>query len=228
MDTAETKVKELLSIGETSDFLGVSIDTIRRWEKKGRIEAYRSPGGHRYFKRSELGNLFGKRYSRDETSQQEVVDVQEQNETFTTETLPPLSDAPPAPPEPLEGLAERLEIDSHETASEVAEVPEETTPDVTTTEIAEPPKPPKSEVTVDTQATNLPAQNEDKEEASPISNFSPPISQTVPPWRKTVPTETPKPKLGKIALIGLIIFLIIDALLALIWFLTPRIISPIP
>jgi excisionase family DNA binding protein len=54
----------LLSIGDAADFLGVSVDTLRRWEKKGKIEAYRSPGGHRYFKKEDLSDLFGTKYER--------------------------------------------------------------------------------------------------------------------------------------------------------------------
>jgi excisionase family DNA binding protein len=56
-----------LSIGEASIYIGISIDTLRRWEKKGRINPYRSPGGHRYYSKNELDGLFGKRYSRDTT-----------------------------------------------------------------------------------------------------------------------------------------------------------------
>ncbi len=58
--------KNYLTIGEASEYLGVSIDTLRRWEKKGRITPYRSPGGHRYYEKEELDSLFGKRYTRDE------------------------------------------------------------------------------------------------------------------------------------------------------------------
>lgn len=60
------KLQNLLSIGEASDYVGVSIDTLRRWEKKGKIESYRSPGNHRYFKKSDLDKLFGRKYERDE------------------------------------------------------------------------------------------------------------------------------------------------------------------
>jgi len=52
------------SIGKSSEYLGVSIDTLRRWEKKGVITAYRSPGGHRYFLRPDLDKLFGQKYAR--------------------------------------------------------------------------------------------------------------------------------------------------------------------
>jgi len=55
---------DMLSIGDASEYLNVSIDTLRRWEKKGRIVALRSPGGHRYFKKAELDKVFGTKYSR--------------------------------------------------------------------------------------------------------------------------------------------------------------------
>ncbi|MCL4387368.1 helix-turn-helix domain-containing protein [Patescibacteria group bacterium] len=63
------KGKNLLTIGKASEYLGVSIDTLRRWEKKGRIEPLRSPGGHRYFLKEDLDKLFGKRYLRDEANE---------------------------------------------------------------------------------------------------------------------------------------------------------------
>ena len=52
------KNDKLLSIGEASEYLGVSIDTLRRWEKKEKVKSYRSPGGHRYFRKNDLDTLF--------------------------------------------------------------------------------------------------------------------------------------------------------------------------
>ena len=40
--------------------LGVSIDTLRRWDKNATLRAMRSPGGHRYYSREEI-----ERYSAD-------------------------------------------------------------------------------------------------------------------------------------------------------------------
>ncbi|MHA2426589.1 MAG: MerR family transcriptional regulator [Candidatus Hermodarchaeia archaeon] len=62
---AQREKRDLLSIGEASEYLGISIDTLRRWEKKERITALRSPGGHRYFQKQDLDKLFDTRYTRD-------------------------------------------------------------------------------------------------------------------------------------------------------------------
>ena len=61
----ESEKMDYLSIGDASEYLGISIDTLRRWEKKDRITAYRSPGGHRYFLKEDLKGLFNARYTRD-------------------------------------------------------------------------------------------------------------------------------------------------------------------
>ena len=93
--------KKLLSIGESSEYLDVSIDTLRRWEKKGKIESVRSPGNHRYFLKSDLDKLFGKKYIHEEkaekTEKKEAVeDVSEKDEklpepsTFASISYPTL------------------------------------------------------------------------------------------------------------------------------------------
>lgn len=47
--------KELLTIGETAKILGVSIDTLRRWDKKGILTSFRtSEKGHRYYHRADI------------------------------------------------------------------------------------------------------------------------------------------------------------------------------
>ena len=48
------KNKNLLTIKEAAEFLGVSIDTLRRWDSKGKLRAVRSPGGHRYYSKEQL------------------------------------------------------------------------------------------------------------------------------------------------------------------------------
>lgn len=51
---------EPLLIGEASEMLGVSIDTVRRWEKKGLIRAQRGEHGERRFDRKSLHSLASK------------------------------------------------------------------------------------------------------------------------------------------------------------------------
>lgn len=43
-----------LSIGEAARMLGVSVDTIRRWEGEGRIVSTRTPGNQRRFDLAEV------------------------------------------------------------------------------------------------------------------------------------------------------------------------------
>jgi len=43
-----------ISIGEAAEVLGVSITTLRRWDKAGRLESQRSPSGHRRYDLSQL------------------------------------------------------------------------------------------------------------------------------------------------------------------------------
>jgi excisionase family DNA binding protein len=43
---------ELLPIGETARALGVSVDTIRRWESDGKLNATRTLGNQRRFRRA--------------------------------------------------------------------------------------------------------------------------------------------------------------------------------
>lgn len=48
--------KELLSIGEVAKLLSVSIDTLRRWDKSGKLKPTREAGarGHRYYLRRDI------------------------------------------------------------------------------------------------------------------------------------------------------------------------------
>ena len=46
-----------LRLGDTAALLGVSLNTLRRWSDAGKIVSYRSPGGHRRFKRSDVEKL---------------------------------------------------------------------------------------------------------------------------------------------------------------------------
>ena len=47
--------EKLLNIGQASEILGVSIDTLRRWDESGKLVAIRKEGGtHRYYREKDL------------------------------------------------------------------------------------------------------------------------------------------------------------------------------
>ncbi len=48
------------TVSEAADVIGVSPDTIRRWNKKGLIKATRSPFNHRLFSLKEIKRIYGK------------------------------------------------------------------------------------------------------------------------------------------------------------------------
>jgi excisionase family DNA binding protein len=45
----KTPSLDWMPIGEAAKYLGVSRDTLRRWEKRGKIKSYRTPGGRRRY-----------------------------------------------------------------------------------------------------------------------------------------------------------------------------------
>src|SRR3989344_813400 len=52
-------ISDLVKIGQAAKTLGVSIDTLRRWEKKGKISTVRTPGGTRLYSIDLLNKLVG-------------------------------------------------------------------------------------------------------------------------------------------------------------------------
>ncbi len=48
---------ELISIGKAAKAIGVSVDTLRRWDKSGKLVPIMSPKGHRKYLKSEIGSL---------------------------------------------------------------------------------------------------------------------------------------------------------------------------
>jgi molybdopterin-binding protein len=52
-------------IGEAAKVLGVRVETLRRWEREGRIESSRTPGGQRRVSASEVARLLSERRRRD-------------------------------------------------------------------------------------------------------------------------------------------------------------------
>lgn len=56
MSTRDTQSNEadLVPIGEAARIFGVTVATVRRWEREGKISAQRTPGGQRRFDRAEI------------------------------------------------------------------------------------------------------------------------------------------------------------------------------
>lgn len=46
-----------LRVSEAAALIGVSADTLRRWEKAGRVASFRTPTGHRRFRRDDVEAL---------------------------------------------------------------------------------------------------------------------------------------------------------------------------
>lgn len=46
-----------MAIGEVAKSFGVTVGTVRNWEKQGLIEAIRTPGGQRRFRRTDIEAL---------------------------------------------------------------------------------------------------------------------------------------------------------------------------
>ncbi|QBC87350.1 MerR family transcriptional regulator [Mycobacterium avium] len=48
---------ELISPGEAAALLGVHVDTVKRWERDGRISSLRTPLNHRRYRRGDVEKL---------------------------------------------------------------------------------------------------------------------------------------------------------------------------
>ncbi|MCX7927144.1 MAG: MerR family DNA-binding transcriptional regulator [Candidatus Omnitrophica bacterium] len=57
MRKKEDSVKEILTISEAAKLLGVLPLTLRNWEKKGLLRPFRTLGGHRRFRKTDLEQI---------------------------------------------------------------------------------------------------------------------------------------------------------------------------
>lgn len=48
---------EIVRIGEAARILGVSIETLRNWDRSDKFKPIRTPAGHRMYRTSELQRL---------------------------------------------------------------------------------------------------------------------------------------------------------------------------
>lgn len=57
----DDRTDDMLRIGQAAALLGVSVDTVRRWEDDGTVEVVRSTGGQRLVALTEVRRLLGER-----------------------------------------------------------------------------------------------------------------------------------------------------------------------
>jgi len=49
---------DFMTVKEAAEFLGIAAETLRRWDKKGKLKAYRHPmNRYRLYKKQDLENL---------------------------------------------------------------------------------------------------------------------------------------------------------------------------
>jgi diguanylate cyclase (GGDEF)-like protein/excisionase family DNA binding protein len=65
MRVGKANGREWLRLAEAADALGVSLNTLRRWSDSGRLTCYRSPGGHRRYRRTDIEALLSAQHGRD-------------------------------------------------------------------------------------------------------------------------------------------------------------------
>lgn len=63
VEISKVALPDHLSIGIAATALGVSTDTLRRWDRDGRLRAVRTPTGQRRFRRSDVEALLAQRQS---------------------------------------------------------------------------------------------------------------------------------------------------------------------
>lgn len=69
--------KNLLTSGDVARYLGVHINTVRRWEQKGILQAYRTdPKGYRWFRREDI-EAFINRMAKNEAKAEKSFNIKE-------------------------------------------------------------------------------------------------------------------------------------------------------
>ncbi|HEY5629714.1 MAG TPA: TOBE domain-containing protein [Candidatus Limnocylindrales bacterium] len=61
MTTSESNVATMVRLGQAAEMLGVSVETLRRWEADGRLTTTRSEGGQRLVDLAVVGRLLAER-----------------------------------------------------------------------------------------------------------------------------------------------------------------------
>lgn len=233
----DTFDKSFLSIGSAAEFLGVSIDTLRRWEKKGKINVYRSPGGHRYFKKEELRGAFGTKYERTEPtirskqdrpieevedSKNEIDELHEDSEASKVKI----------PPQTPIRIIREVEIQSIQIMDEPLPFIPEVTQPATPQPRPEAPEVPESKpqaprVVVEERVVEV-TEDITKSILEPSRDNGLQPIQIERQSNREIKKKSKRSKMQILAYVGIALFLIFDIALAILWFMSQRLVSPIP
>jgi putative resolvase len=66
-------MEKLLTSHQVAKLLNVWPETLRRWEKEGKLKALRTPGGHRRYKESQIKKLLGENQGTNNTIKKCVI-----------------------------------------------------------------------------------------------------------------------------------------------------------
>ncbi len=59
-ETPRERLDHFLTVGEAAEFLGVSVSTLRNWDRQGKLKAFRHPvNRYRLYRREDLKRLLG-------------------------------------------------------------------------------------------------------------------------------------------------------------------------
>lgn len=214
--TGTSQADDRLTIGKAAKHIGVSIDTLRRWEKRGVVTALRSPGGHRYFLKKDLENLFDQKYTRAAPTKRTPAEKLE-SEAKLEETKEDL---------PIEEKVEVSEPVLIESAHSEPIRPPQPAPEATPQSIK-----PSEAKHIPTQQS-MPAQDTPASYPSTTYQSISAVPASGVEQRVKEIVETGKAKKfpwGKALIIGLIIFGVVDIILFIVYLTSSRApISPIP
>ena len=66
-------MEKLLTSHQVAKLLNVLPETLRRWEKEGKLKPLRKPGGHRRYKESQIKKLLGENQDITSTSKKSII-----------------------------------------------------------------------------------------------------------------------------------------------------------
>jgi len=220
---SDSVIQKHLSIGEASKYLGISIDTLRRWEKRGRVIPFRSPGGHRYYIIEELDKLFNKKYVRDEpTKKSQMVSppIENPQNLNLPEIKEEITNVNPIPEKSPESIATQEQVIQEANIQNQPEIIQPQQPPYQNPPNSNPiPNP----IIPETQTSNLNSILNPVIETS-ISQIQEEKIQNILGYQKNPRTNT-----SQIILItGVTLFTIIDVILFILWYSSTKIIVPVP